>query len=115
MQFPFNALTPVLLVPGKQIKSLPATGGAVEAVERPDKGELEDILIFDRSSRQKRSPWSQSCLLISRLRSAHHAQISLSLFSGQIILEPLPQDALVLFSFVGDRVADYRKHLEPEP
>jgi len=58
MQFPLNGLTPVLLVPGKQIKILPATGGAVEALKRPDEEELEDILIFDRSSRQKRSPWS---------------------------------------------------------
>ena len=45
MQPQFEALSPVLHVLSKQIKILPATGGAVEVLERPDEEELEDILI----------------------------------------------------------------------
>lgn len=45
MQSPFDVLTPALQVLGKQIKILPATGGAIEALERPDEEELEDMLL----------------------------------------------------------------------
>jgi len=44
MQSPFNALTPALHVLSKQIKILPASGGAVEDLQHPDEEELEDAL-----------------------------------------------------------------------
>jgi hypothetical protein len=45
MQSPLTALTPALHVLSKQIKILPAAGGAVEELERPDADEMEDLLI----------------------------------------------------------------------
>jgi hypothetical protein len=50
MLSPLKALTPALEVLSKQIKILPATGGAVEDLQRPDEEELEDMLIH-RDSR----------------------------------------------------------------
>jgi hypothetical protein len=49
MLTPLTALTPALEVLSKQIKILPATGGAVEDLERPDEEELEDMLINKES------------------------------------------------------------------
>src|SRR5947207_6729609 len=49
MLTPLTALTPALEVLSKQIKILPATGGAVEDLERPDEDELEDMLINKES------------------------------------------------------------------
>jgi hypothetical protein len=49
MLIPLTALTPALEVLSKQIKILPATGGAVEDLERPDEEEMEDMLINKES------------------------------------------------------------------
>jgi len=45
MPNPLNLITPLLEVLGKEIKILPATGGAVEELQHPDQEEIEDIMI----------------------------------------------------------------------
>jgi hypothetical protein len=50
MQSPLNSLSPALAVLSKKIKILPAAGGAMEDLERPDEEEREDMLI-QRDSR----------------------------------------------------------------
>jgi len=45
MPNPLNSITPLLDILGKQIKILPATGGAVEELQHPDQEEIEDIVI----------------------------------------------------------------------
>jgi len=42
---PLNSVTPLLEVLGKEIKILPATGGAVEELQHPDQEEIEDTVI----------------------------------------------------------------------
>ena len=45
MPNPLSSITPLLEVLGKEIKILPATGGAVEELQHPDQEEIEDIVI----------------------------------------------------------------------
>jgi hypothetical protein len=42
---PINIITPALKLLGDKIDILPASGGAVEDLQRPDEDELEDMLI----------------------------------------------------------------------
>ena len=45
MPNPLSSITPLLDLLGKEIKILPATGGAVEELQHPDQEEIEDIVI----------------------------------------------------------------------
>jgi len=45
MPNPLISITPLLNLIGKEIKILPATGGAVEDLQHPDQEEIEDIII----------------------------------------------------------------------
>lgn len=45
MPFPVNVLSPALQLLGEKIDILPASGGAVEDLQRPDEDEMEDMLI----------------------------------------------------------------------
>ena len=45
MANPLSSITPILDVLGKELKILPATGGAVEDLQHPDQDEIEDALI----------------------------------------------------------------------
>ncbi|HOC52325.1 MAG TPA: hypothetical protein PKJ39_01155 [Caldisericia bacterium] len=45
MPNPLSSITPLLEILGKEIKILPATGGAVEDLQHPDQEEIEDIVI----------------------------------------------------------------------
>jgi hypothetical protein len=45
MPLPINVITPALELLSKKIDILPASGGAVEDLQRPDEDELEDMLI----------------------------------------------------------------------
>jgi hypothetical protein len=45
MANPLSSITPLLELLGKEIKILPATGGAVEELQHPDQEEIEDIVI----------------------------------------------------------------------
>jgi len=45
MPNPLSSILPLLEVLGKEIKILPATGGAVEELQHPDQEEIEDIII----------------------------------------------------------------------
>jgi len=45
MPNPLSSITPLLEVLGREIKILPATGGAVEELQHPDQEEIEDIVI----------------------------------------------------------------------
>lgn len=45
MPNPLSSLTPLLNLLGKEVKILPATGGAVEELQHPDQEEIEDIVI----------------------------------------------------------------------
>ncbi len=45
MPLPINVITPALKLLGDKIDILPASGGAVEDLQRPDEDELEDMLI----------------------------------------------------------------------
>jgi len=45
MPNPLSSITPLLDILGKEIKILPATGGAIEELQHPDQEEIEDILI----------------------------------------------------------------------
>lgn len=45
MPNPLGQIIPILNVLGKELKILPATGGAVEDLQRPDQEEVEDILV----------------------------------------------------------------------
>jgi hypothetical protein len=42
---PLKSITPILELLGREIKILPATGGAVEELQHPDQDEIEDIII----------------------------------------------------------------------
>ena len=46
MPNPLSSITPLLDLLGKEIKILPATGGAVEELQHPDQEEIEDIVII---------------------------------------------------------------------
>ncbi|MBT9159989.1 MAG: hypothetical protein AAGB97_00295 [Dehalococcoidia bacterium] len=45
MPNPLSSIIPILDVLGKELKILPATGGAVEDLQHPDQDEIEDVLI----------------------------------------------------------------------
>jgi hypothetical protein len=45
MPNPLSSITPILDLLGKELKILPATGGAVEDLQHPDQEEIEDIII----------------------------------------------------------------------
>jgi len=45
MANPLTQVTPILDLLGRELKILPATGGAVEDLQRPDQEEIEDILV----------------------------------------------------------------------
>lgn len=45
MPNPLGSIIPILDVLGKELKILPATGGAVENLQHPDQDEIEDVLI----------------------------------------------------------------------
>lgn len=45
MPNPLGSITPVLDLLGRELKILPATGGAVEDLQHPDQEEIEDIII----------------------------------------------------------------------
>jgi len=45
MQNPMSSIIPLLDLLGKEIKILPATGGAVEDLQHPDQDEIEDVII----------------------------------------------------------------------
>ncbi len=45
MPNPLSSITPLLEILGREIKILPATGGAVEELQHPDQEEIEDIVI----------------------------------------------------------------------
>jgi len=45
MANPLIQITPILDFLGKGLKILPARGGAVEDLQRPDQDEIEDILV----------------------------------------------------------------------
>jgi hypothetical protein len=42
---PLNPIVPILNLLSKEVKILPATGGAVEDLQHPDQEEIEDIII----------------------------------------------------------------------
>lgn len=44
MPNPLSSIIPLLEILGKEIKILPATGGAVEELQHPDQEEIEDIV-----------------------------------------------------------------------
>lgn len=45
MANPLNSITPILDLLGKELKILPATGGAVEDLQHPNQEEIEDVLV----------------------------------------------------------------------
>ena len=45
MPNPLGSIIPILDLLGKELKILPATGGAVEDLQHPDQDEIEDALI----------------------------------------------------------------------
>jgi hypothetical protein len=45
MPNPLGSIIPILDLLGKELKILPATGGAVEDLQRPDQEEIEDVLV----------------------------------------------------------------------
>jgi len=45
MPNPLSSIVPILDLLGKELKILPATGGAVEDLQHPDQEEIEDVLI----------------------------------------------------------------------
>ena len=45
MANPLINIIPILDLLGRQIKILPATGGAVEELQHPDQDEIEDIIL----------------------------------------------------------------------
>ena len=45
MPNPLGPITPILNVIGREVKVLPATGGAVEELQHPDQEEIEDIIV----------------------------------------------------------------------
>lgn len=45
MPNPFGAITPILDLLGRELRILPATGGATEELQHPDQEEVEDIVI----------------------------------------------------------------------
>jgi|Deesub1362A_J573_1020465.scaffolds.fasta_scaffold01453_2 hypothetical protein len=45
MSNPLSSITPILNILSKEIKILPATGGAVEELQHPDQEEIEDVII----------------------------------------------------------------------
>jgi hypothetical protein len=45
MPNPLGSIIPILDLLGKELKILPATGGAVEDLQHPDQEEIEDVLI----------------------------------------------------------------------
>lgn len=45
MPNPLSSITPILDLLGREVKILPATGGAVEDLQHPDQEEIEDIII----------------------------------------------------------------------
>jgi hypothetical protein len=45
MANPLGSITPILDLLGKELKILPATGGAVEDLQHPDQEEVEDVLL----------------------------------------------------------------------
>ncbi len=51
MPLPINVITPALKLLSEKIDILPASGGAVEDLQRPDEDELEDMLL-NRDSQQ---------------------------------------------------------------
>src|SRR5579863_2112110 len=51
MPLPINVITPALKLLSEKIDILPASGGAVEDLQRPDEDELEDMLI-NRDSKE---------------------------------------------------------------
>ena len=47
MPFPVNVISPALQLLGEKIDILPASGGAVENLQRPGEDEMEDMLNAD--------------------------------------------------------------------
>ena len=45
MANPLSSITPILDLLGKELKILPATGGAVEDLQHPDQDEIDDVLV----------------------------------------------------------------------
>ena len=46
MPNPLGSIIPILDLLGKELKILPAIGGAVEDLQHPDQDEIEDALII---------------------------------------------------------------------
>jgi len=49
---PLSIITPALVLLGKNINILPATGGAVEDLQHPDQDEIDDVLIHRKMDKE---------------------------------------------------------------